>query len=126
MYKSLHEQSILSHSEASPDTVCMRNVIGHNSSKCTILQIWSHNVYVNPPIIAHKILREMGGYHALVNNCQDFCQKLAKDLDCTGVLCGAEVAAGVAVAGGGGAGAVAVVGVLVMVAVVVVRIIARC
>ena len=34
----------------------------------------------------------MGGYHALVNNCQDFCQKLAKDLDCIGVLRGADVA----------------------------------
>ena len=60
----------------------------------------------------------MGGYNALLNNCQDFCQKLSDDLDCTGVLCGANVAAGA------GAGAVAV-GVLVAAAIVVVRVIAR-
>ena len=62
----------------------------------------------------------MGGYHALVNNCQDFCQKLAKGLDCTGVLCGANVAAGA-----GAAGLAAAAGVLVAAAIVIVRIIAR-
>ena len=51
-------------------------------------------------LCAHTRMKQMGGYQALINNCQDFCQKLAKDLDCTGVLTGSDVAVGVGVAGG--------------------------
>ena len=40
----------------------------------------------------------MGGYHLLVNNCQDFCQKLAKELGCTGgITSGSDVAVTVGV-----------------------------
>ena len=45
-------------------------------------------------LCAHTRMKQMGGYQALMNNCQDFCQNLAKDLDCTGVLTVADVAVG--------------------------------
>ena len=39
-------------------------------------------------------MKQMGGYQALINNCQDFCQNLAKDIECTGVITGSDVAVG--------------------------------
>ena len=45
-------------------------------------------------LCAHTRMKQMGGYQALINNCQDFCQQLAKDLDCTGVVTGFDVAVG--------------------------------
>lgn len=31
---------------------------------------------------AYRRLRQMGSYHALINNCQDYCKLLAKDIGC--------------------------------------------
>ena len=45
-------------------------------------------------LCAHTRMKQMGGYQALINNCQDFCQNLAKDLNCTSVLTGSDVAVG--------------------------------
>ena len=45
-------------------------------------------------LCAHTRMKQMGGYQALINNCQDFCQNLAKDIECTGVITGSDVAVG--------------------------------
>ena len=45
-------------------------------------------------LCAHTRMKQMGGYQALINNCQEFCQNLAKDIECTGVITGLDVAVG--------------------------------
>ena len=45
-------------------------------------------------LCAHTRMKQMGGYQALINNCQEFCQNLAKDIECTGVITGSDVAVG--------------------------------
>ena len=65
-------------------------------------------------LCAHTCMKQMGGYQALMNNCQDFCRKLAKDLDCpvnNVVFTGTDFAAGVGVAAGVAAGAVGILSV---------------
>ena len=44
----------------------------------------------------------MGEYNMLMNNCQDFCQRLAKELGCTGTITsGSDVAKTVAIGAAG-------------------------
>uniref|UniRef100_A0A1X7UN82 LRAT domain-containing protein n=1 Tax=Amphimedon queenslandica TaxID=400682 RepID=A0A1X7UN82_AMPQE len=49
---------------------------------------------------AHNILVSMGSYHETFNNCQDYCQKVAKELGVSRPVTGSDVA----VAGAVGAG----------------------
>ena len=58
-------------------------------------------------------MKQNGGYQALRNNCQEFCQNLAKDLDCTGVLTGSDVAVGGSVVTLTFGGALALAGIII-------------
>lgn len=60
-------------------------------------------------IAAHNRLVQMGDYHALLNNCQDYCQRLAKDFKLNPILTEADVG----IVAGTGSVAVAVVGVII-------------
>ena len=50
-------------------------------------------------IQAHKRLKAMGAYNAMLNNCQDFARKLSKDLGIKKVVTGETIGLGVAAAG---------------------------
>lgn len=53
---------------------------------------------------AHSILVHMGSYHEALNNCQDYCQKVAKEIGVSPPVTGSDVAVTGAVAGAVGAG----------------------
>ena len=55
----------------------------------------------------HDRLVKMGNYHAVLNNCQDYCQKFAKDLGLDAVFTDFDVGVGVGVGTGAAAATVA-------------------